>query len=223
MKHRDLWCTALLALLPVVASAAPKEQKHSAAQLAQPTPSPAAAPPTSQIQEPAGLRLQMGAGDPRLVEWGVTTDRFNADYSGNYRGHSMPNVFMNTGIPGVVLCPAPYGWRPYFGSETRKLDADLRFYQDRFFAFSISFTPDSDYDFVLATMIQALGQPVHRETSTVQNRMGATFDQEQALWQTANVEVSLQKRSTKVDQGALLVTYKPFAPPAEPTAGKAPF
>jgi hypothetical protein len=210
--RRLLGLLLLLALAPTLAtpgSAQPPPKAPSAAT------APPEAPPAAR--EPAGLRLSKADGAPRLIAWGTTASDYDAAYKG-----PIPTIWMK-GPRGETLSPAPYGWKPYFGADGRKLDATLSFYQDRFCSFSISFNPAADFDFVLATMLEALGTPSTRTSGTVKNRMGAEFDQEEVLWELPNVDVFLSKRSSKIDRGALDVTYKPLAPPPAPKSGTAPF
>ncbi len=107
---------------------------------------------------------------------------------------------------------------PYTGAGS----AGFNFYDGKFYEVLALFSP-SQFDDIEASLIDALGKPKQREVGTVQNRMGATFDQATSVWNTGTVSIYLMKRGAlTVDKGTFNMTYLPIAKevpkPAKPVA-----
>jgi hypothetical protein len=108
-----------------------------------------------------------------------------------------------------------------FGSRT--FDATVIYHDNQFYKYRVSFG-EFHFDYVADSLIRVLGRPATDLESTVQNRMGAEFDQRTLFWDLPKVSVYLSKRMTTIDEGIMLVTYKPIGdvvPKEKP--GEAPF
>lgn len=196
----------------------------------------AEAPPPAEMESaetkgPAGVRLKWvsarrgGAitaarpsGTPlrSLFEWG----RLATDFEKTYKQRCEEKDWS-----GLKFCHGMRvegEWQVDFGD--RGWPANLGFFDGKFFQFLVLFDSDADFDFIEATMARALGAPTSDERSTIQNRMGANFDQRKIRWLGGDVSVVLEKRSGKVDQGTLIVMYMPLASGFEgEKGGDAPF
>ncbi len=58
----------------------------------------------------------------------------------------------------------------------------------------------SKYEAVSAALVERYGKPASSRTSTVQNRMGAKFDQEERIWQAGEYRLLAKRRSSSIDQ-----------------------
>lgn len=56
------------------------------------------------------------------------------------------------------------------------------------------------YDAVSAALTERHGKPASSRTSTVQNRMGAKFDQEERIWREGEARLMARRRSSMIDQ-----------------------
>ncbi len=70
--------------------------------------------------------------------------------------------------------------------------------------------PTSRFDAVVSAMKERLGPPTKSEVSTVQNRMGATFDQTEVVWALSHEGsiLAVTKRGYKVDEMRVHLTSK---------------
>lgn len=194
--------------------------------------------------EPFGIALEGGVDryayirggeahqEPRKarIEWGMKRSSVND----MLRPPSGTSSYDNSGLSctaaktGVNSCftnvSAP--WTADFGDSFRwSMEPYLQFTPDeQFYSYSILFTEEAFAD-TKKTLLGRLGKPKSDLPSTVENRMGAKFDQEIIIWETAHTRVMLiQRNPANLTKGALSVTYIPLekAIPPEPTA-EAPF
>lgn len=63
-----------------------------------------------------------------------------------------------------------------------------------------------NFDRVAAALSEKWGKPSASESSTVQNRMGATFDQTTITWRVDGSVVTAKRRSSKIDQMSVSLT-----------------
>ena len=86
------------------------------------------------------------------------------------------------------------------------------FSDDKFYKVVLKFSPAS-FETVEGTLAPALGKPVLRKASVLQNGYGAKFDQKFVVWKIGAVDVQLEKRSIQdgVNKGWLTMTYTPLA------------
>jgi len=129
-------------------------------------------------------------------------------------------------VTGVRTCftspSAP--WRVDFGdAQVGEVSPFLSFAPDgKFYAYFATFRAEA-FDLVLAILVKRLGKPTSDVPGTVQNRMGATFDQQVVQWQLPHVRVEIQRRGTDLLTGILRATYLPLAAKIpEPPEGTAP-
>lgn len=88
--------------------------------------------------------------------------------------------------------------------------ATFYFYKNQFFQVQADFAP-SDYQTIQSSLVSALGNPAKSSVGKVQNAFGAQFDQATAEWTTKEVLIQLSKRSEKIDEGSLTMTYLPIS------------
>jgi hypothetical protein len=120
-------------------------------------------------------------------------------------------------VPTVETCltspAAP--WAVDFG--TVAATPMLRFKDGRFFGYAATFKVEG-FSQVKEALVKRLGAPFSDSVGTVQNRMGATFEQETITWKLPHVAVTLTQRGTDVNTSLLTGAYLPIAstlPPAE--------
>lgn len=61
----------------------------------------------------------------------------------------------------------------------------------------------ADVDAVVDAMTQKYGKPSSDKTGVLQNRMGASFDNREVLWNRPDGQISVTKRSADIDTGAV--------------------
>jgi hypothetical protein len=64
----------------------------------------------------------------------------------------------------------------------------------------------NNYDQVAAALLQKFGEPSKREVSTVQNRVGGKFTQEQLRWEAGENQVLLERYSSKITKSMLYMS-----------------
>jgi len=207
----------LLAVLPVLAQEsdhASENQGHGNSAQAAP-----------QGNAPRGVRVRWYdvindapvESDRQMIEWGATGREVEAslgeDHYADWKGED-----------AWVLGTAKYGgWWADFGDDApRAYPTTLFFIDGKFFRYFVDVQPER-FELVETTLTKALGAPDNRESSTVQNRMGAEYDQEIRIWEFEEVDVHLVKRAGKVTAGLLAVTYKPLAREVPEETAEAPF
>lgn len=186
------------------------------------TPAAKVAPkvPTREI---AGVTMRNGSkGDAASLKWGMTKDEVASAF-GRTPVHCLDkNGPTTTCYTGEL----PKTWVMDFGDSFRWRLAPLLTFdqQGKWYSYWVSID-EGAYEDVRSALVGRLGAPVGHTASTVQNRMGATFDQEALRWAAKDVDVILLKRRPdNLSEGMLMVTYEPLSSkiPAPPSA-KAPF
>ena len=59
-------------------------------------------------------------------------------------------------------------------------------------------------------LVLRFGAPADSKTEVVQNRMGATFNNDRLLWLRQETLLSIRERAGKVDEGVVMLTSKSF-------------
>lgn len=149
-----------------------------------------------QPPEPEGLKLPEG-----LIPWGAAEQEIQ---------YFFPKSF-------DLSCIESAGFdHDRYCSYTRDRNAQgplkgagMRCWHDQFYYYSYEFPPIS-FIRISKGIEDRLGPPTNTITGTVQNRMGATFDQEERTWDLPNVEVVIQKRghAGNVTKGDVTISYK---------------
>lgn len=160
--------------------------------------------------EPDGIRLegigQNTHGRVVYLQWGESS----ADL--DQKVGDFPMHCTNT-IPEHACTAHPEEWQPDFGEARSgpRYETYLVFLKGHgFYAYLIQMNSDR-FDYVLAALRTALGEPDDVKTSEVQDAMGATFDQALVKWRTANCTVTLKKRrDNDLSKGILVVRYLPI-------------
>lgn len=178
-------------------------------------------PGPTQAREPEGVKLFKTNGE-QYLRWSESKREIQS---------RIGPFLLCSGDP-VERCVVPSDtWQPNFGQKkwSRYFRTSLDFWDDedgtpQFFSYSIDMNSDL-YEWVRDAFASALGSPTSSETSTVQNRMGATFDQESTSWIGATTAVHMVKRrSDRLTEGQVTVAFLPIARDIpEPSKGSAPF
>lgn len=242
-------CSILL-LLPLAGHAQPPSSgapqgDASATQVApEPAPQPSAKATSLPLDsgEPFGLALKGGVDRYRLtgetqeirkarIEWGMQQSEVSEMLkppSGSKAYEADKGLSCFSQKNGASSCypnvSAP--WSADFGDSFQwSMDPYLQFTPDgKFYSYHLSFHGNA-FDDTKQALLARLGKPKEGKTSTVENRMGAKFDQEIMAWKGSHTLVLLVKRSSSdLTKGLLQVTYTPLEKtlPPEPT-GAAPF
>lgn len=80
----------------------------------------------------------------------------------------------------------------------------VEFRDDRLVSVYLTF-PERRFDELRDALIERFGPPTHQEASTVQNRMGASFEARQAEWKKGDANLQLKQRGSKIDEGSLFL------------------
>lgn len=68
-----------------------------------------------------------------------------------------------------------------------------------------------DFGRLRAAMVEKFGQPTSDARSTVQNRVGASFDNESVRWRIGDGEILLEQRFGSIDNSVVLITADWYA------------
>ncbi len=91
-----------------------------------------------------------------------------------------------------------------FGPGATK-DYTVRIVEDRVASVAITIY-ETSFDITVAALTEKYGRPTVDETSTVQNRAGATFDNRRVAWKRPDGAIIAQQRSTSVDESVVHMT-----------------
>lgn len=160
------------------------------------------------------------AGSIRL-EWGATLDDTQTAlgdlphfHIGNFDQGGGKALSCSPDNDGSRTCFSAPGapWYVDFGqSSVGAVNPFITFAPDgRFFRYIADFRTDS-FDEIYQTLVKRFGTPTAHTNSSVQNRMGAKFAQEEATWVTPHTQVTIERRGASVDRGLLSVVYLPIA------------
>src|ERR1017187_1412075 len=69
--------------------------------------------------------------------------------------------------------------------------------------------PSEDYEAVRDMFIEKYGKPFNVSESEVQNRMGATFQQERLLWIGQHVQISMSRYGSTISEGGFIIWTHP--------------
>lgn len=170
-------------------------------------------------EEPKGLRLS----NDEVINFGVSchdfadmilkVDSFARQYNIDLRGKCERKE-------GFLITKSNEILGPPFNSG-----GIAKFAEPGGFAEFILLIDPADYLKIENTLKASLGKPKTRNVSVVQNRMGAKFENVKTTWDTDNVLVVMEMRSSSVDQGVFTVTHKSLAKllPNSSEVVKAPF
>jgi hypothetical protein len=122
---------------------------------------------------------------------------------------------------GAEFCSASYRapWGPDFGPDAHWAEPTLGSVlttfsftpEGKFYAYSFTF-PERVAEEVRASVAGRLGVAKRAEAGTVQNRMGATFNQLVSQWETSHVSLIFTLRTpSDLTRGSLVAIYLPLA------------
>jgi hypothetical protein len=180
----------------------------------------------SPPREPQGLRMQHtkdSKHDSVLIPWGSTVDQVKA-----LRPRSKPDALGST---TALFCTAYScsfldsfvdGWRIDTGDVVFADRPSIEFNDGKFYKYSMLVNANS-FDAMYDILSKALGSPSKSEDIPRQNAYGAKWTGVIRTWNTPNCEVTLTARLSRIDDGLMLVVYKPLAPPEKKPEGQAPF
>jgi hypothetical protein len=180
-----------------------------------------------EAREPQGLRMQRSADDRHvLLPWGIAAaeaQRLLPCAEGNTLCFgSASSLSCLTSSCTVGIAALSEGWRIDTGDVYLVKGPYLEFHEDKFYEYSI-IIPPIQFAALLAILTKALGEPTSSEEVPSQNAYGAEWSGAIRAWDTEKCEVILSTRISSIDEGLLLVTYKPLKPPEKKAEGKAPF
>ena len=126
----------------------------------------------------------------------------------SYKRFTFRNYHLNESIPEDVFtkgsCLPSGGSRICYNLTYRLGGESVKAYytitDGKFTNFSLNFKPEQ-YQFLLAVMTKKLGKPDKMGKEIIQNRMGATFQNEFATWKTPDGVAILEKYSGKITMG----------------------
>lgn len=97
----------------------------------------------------------------------------------------------------------------YITLGSSSVEAYYSFLNDRFV--SVSGTFDSDhYTTLKLAFTEKYGQPHSAKTSVVQNRMNASFEQEELVWEGSHIHIYLDRLGSKVTEGRFAVETQEY-------------
>ena len=197
---KTILATALASLLslPMLAQTQKPAQKRPIPPTSAPTGIPTAQPtalppsPTPHVweQEPKAFRG---------VTWGTSEKDANAALKFGFCTDSAST------IPGSKMrsCMSPFS----LGSAS--VTAIFQFMNDKLVAVGGHF-PSKEYQTVRTAFVEKYGPPMTAKSSTVQNRMNASFEQEKLTWEGPGVAISLDRLGDKVTEGFFYVLTQEF-------------
>lgn len=180
-----------------------------------------------QKQEPRGVRLRTSTEkgrEPILIPWGATADEIavmsaRKDEWPGFAGH----LHCDNKTEGTCRFSSTLiAWHTDFGENASFPPPHIHLHHGQFYEYALPLDAD-DFDFVRGVLIKALGSPSSSHEYPRQNAFGATFTGRLITWNGATVEVRLSASISRIDDGAMIVTYKPLAPPEQKVESKAPF
>lgn len=185
-----------------------------------------AAQAQSTPREPQGLRMQRTVEDKHhsvLLPWGATVDEAKA-----LLPRSKPDVLGSTTSLFCTSFNCSFhdsfvdGWRIDTGDVTFADRPSLEFHEGKFYQYSM-LIPANSFGAMYDILSKALGSPSKSEDIPRQNAYGAKWTGLIRTWDTQNCEVKLAAQISRIDDGLLIVTYKPLKPPEKKSEGQAPF
>ena len=193
---KTILATALASLLslPMLAQTQKPAQKRPIPPTSIPTAQPAAPPPgpTPHVwqQEPKAFRG---------VTWGTSEKDANAALKFGYCTDSAST------IPGSKM----RGCMSQFSLGSVSVTAIFQFMNDKLVAVGGHF-PSKDYQTVRTAFVEKYGPPMTAKSSTVQDRMNASFEQEKLTWEGPGVAISLDRLGDKVTEGFFYLLTQEF-------------
>lgn len=177
-------------------------------------------------REPQGLRMQRavdGKRDSVLIPWGSSVEEAKT-----LLPRSKPDALGSTTALFCTSFSCSFldhfvdGWRIDTGDVTFVDRPSLKFQEGKFYQYSM-LIPANSFDAMYEILSKALGSPSKSEDIPRQNAYGAKWTGLIRTWNTQNCEVSLSAQISRIDDGLLLVTYKPLEQPEKKLEGQAPF
>lgn len=92
----------------------------------------------------------------------------------------------------------------YGGVRAKSITA--KFIDDSLVSVLVVFTTKLFFDDLSSAMIAGFGEPTRHVREPVQNRMGATFENEKLIWTAAGTTAILSKYGTTVEDGSVYIT-----------------
>jgi hypothetical protein len=92
----------------------------------------------------------------------------------------------------------------YGGIRPKAISA--KFVDDALASVMVVFVTKLFFDDLGSAMISGFGQPTRRISEPVQNRMGATFENEKLIWTLGGITAVLSKYGTTLEEGSVYIT-----------------
>lgn len=177
-------------------------------------------------REPKGLKMQRtvdGEHQSVLIPWGATAAEVISLLPRTSPGAPDAASAVNCyGSSCTVSDVSIGGWRIDTGEVAFSHSPSLKLHQGKFYEYAL-LVPGDEFGDMFEILTGALGVPTESEDIPRQNAYGAEWIGRIRTWKSANSEVTLMAQLSRIDDGLLLVTYKPFAPEDPKPEGKAPF
>lgn len=172
-------------------------------------------PEQSRTGAPTGVRLELG-----WLEWGdsIRAARGLSPQPEDTSSFRCSTLFLSAGEEGCTMSRGGAD----FGDGRRLVE--LFFYRDRFYRWEMPLPPDR-FDFIAGAMTKRLGKPKLDRVSTIQNRMGASFNQHEIVWSNSKTttRLSMRGRGGSVDVGEVVMTFNPIAKELPSPTAETPF
>ena len=201
---KTILATALASLLslPTLAQTQKPAQKRPIPPTSVPTSIPtgiATAQPAAPSPSPTPHVWQQEPKAFRGVTWGTSEKDANAALKFGFCTDSAST------IPGSKMrsCMSPFS----LGSVS--VTAIFQFMNDKLVAVGGHF-PSKEYQTVRTAFVEKYGPPMTAKSSTVQNRMNASFEQEKLTWEGPGVAISLDRLGDNVTEGFFYVLTQEF-------------
>ena len=193
--------------------------------------------PSEAAADPPGVRFRHRAETKTIfVDWELSKEQVIA-LTGEKRVTGLKPIIadlycsVENKYTKVTRCPVPdsawhgvarfipdFGPEMYYYAPTSGASANttLLFFEDRFFSVVFDFDIEevgagAMFLELVEALEERLGPPAVDDSSTIQNRMGAEFDQRTVSWKTESVLVTMTFRGRTLEKSRLTITYLPVA------------
>lgn len=93
----------------------------------------------------------------------------------------------------------------YFDIKEIRISVNFQFENEKLVMIAFNFKP-GEYDVLKEALIQKFGKPTKKERDTLQNAMGANFENEALAWFFPNGSVAIKKYTDNIDDGQAVIT-----------------
>jgi hypothetical protein len=153
------------------------------------------------------------AGDPialKQLTVGMTKDEVEKQFPG-FTKNCFLKALDDGRVPCMYMKPRDgESWRTPIEAMNTLADAPVKswtiFFRDDKVSSVLVSLPTLKFDQVSAALAEKYGKPEFDEKSTVQNRMGASFDQHEMIWKRDGTVLDVRQRAGRIDDMAVRLT-----------------